>query len=73
MLKDQIVSPLPPFDYGVAVRWQDRGNVMRGSICGFRKPSDSASSKTVMALVELPSGEAVEIPLDELELLDHEQ
>jgi hypothetical protein len=77
MVADQVTGPYPPFDYGTPVRWRrGTGTVLEGSICGFREISDTRTAAvtglaegTVLALVEIRSGESVEIPLKELELL----
>lgn len=75
MAADQVTGPYPPFDYGTSVRWRrSMGTVLEGSICGFREIDDSQTAAltgfakgTVLALVEIQSGESVEIPLEELE------
>lgn len=75
MATDQVTGPYPPFDYGESVRWRrNAGTVLEGSICGFREITDARTAArtgfaigTVLALVEIQSGESVEIPLEELE------
>lgn len=75
MVADQVTGPYPPFDYGKPVRWQrSTGTILEGSICGFREIADARSAEltgfeigTVLALVEIQSGDSVEIPLEELE------
>lgn len=75
MAADQVIGPYPPFDYGTPVRWRrGMGAILEGSICGFRVIEDAQSAErsgfvkgTVLALVEIQSGESVEIPLEELE------
>lgn len=75
MAASKLVGPYPPFDYGTSVRWRrPAGTVMEGSVCGFREISDSQTAAatgfatgTVLALVEIRSGESLEIPLTELE------
>jgi hypothetical protein len=75
MATSKLVGPYPPFDYGTSVRWRrSAGTVLEGSVCGFREISDSQTAAatgfatgTVLALVEIHSGESLEIPLTELE------
>ena len=50
--------------------------IIEGSICGFREIGNGTAAKntefaagTVLVLVETQSGESVEIPIDELELI----
>jgi hypothetical protein len=77
MATNQVTGPYPPFEYGASVRWRrDAGKVLEGSICGFREIFDAAPAiatelpiGTVLVLVELQSGESVEIPISELELI----
>jgi hypothetical protein len=77
MAADQVMGPYPPFDYGASVRWRRPvGAVLEGSICGFREICDARTATktgfpqgTVLALVEIQSGESAEIPLAELELI----
>ena len=77
MAADQVSGPYPPFDYGTSVRWRrSNGVVLEGSICGFRQIGDTRTADraglatgTVLALVEIQSGESLEIPLEELELI----
>ncbi len=77
MATDQVTKSYCPFDYGVSVRWRrDAETILEGSICGFREICDSATAlKTdlpiglALVLVEFQSGESVEIPIDELELI----
>lgn len=66
-----------PFDYGSAVRWRRAGvPLLVGSICGFDVVASEERAKvlgvplgTVLALVEENSGGAVEVALEELELI----
>ena len=59
------------------MRWRrDAGAIIEGSICGFREIGNGTAAKntefaagTVLVLVETQSGESVEIPIDELELI----
>lgn len=75
MAADQVIGPYPPFDYGTAVRWRrSMGAILEGSICGFRQIDDRQVAErmglakgTVLALVEIRSGESVEVPLEQLE------
>lgn len=75
MAADQVTGPYLPFDYGTAVRWRrSMGSILEGSICGFREIDDTRTAErmgfaigTVLALVEIRSGESVEVPLEELE------
>lgn len=75
MATSKLVGPFPPFDYGTSVRWRrSAGTVLEGNICGFREISDvqiaaatGFAPGTVLALVEIHSGESLEIPLTELE------
>ena len=75
MAADQVTGPYPPFDYGTSVQWRrSMGAILEGSICGFREIDDARTAKrmgltigTVLALVEIRSGESVEVPLEELE------
>jgi hypothetical protein len=77
MAVDQVMGPYPPFDYGVSVRWRRASNpIIEGSICGFREIHDATLADktpfplgTILALVEIQSGESVEIPISELELI----
>lgn len=77
MAADQLTQPYPPFDFGATVRWRRvAGPMLEGSICGFREIGDAAAAAntgfpkgTVLALVEIGSGESLEIPLEELELI----
>lgn len=75
MASDRVTWPYPPFDFGTAVRWRrPAGPDLEGSICGFREIDNAKSAEqvglpqgTVLVLVELASGEATEVPLNELE------
>lgn len=75
MAPDQVSGPYPPFDYGTSVRWRrSAGTILEGSVCGFRQIADARTAATtglpegtVLALVEIGSGESVEVPLNELE------
>ncbi len=77
MAADQVTRPYPPFDYGASVRWRRAaGTILEGSICGFREICDAPTAArtgfaqgTVLALVEIETGESVEIPLGDLELI----
>ena len=75
MATSKLVGPYPPFDYGTSVRWRrSAGTVLEGSVCGFREIGDAQAAAetgfaagTVLALIEIHSGESLEIPLTELE------
>lgn len=77
MVAGKLSAMYEPFDYGKSVRWRRGGGTMlEGSICGFREVSSEQVAAatgfpvgTVLALVEIQSGESLEIPLRELELL----
>ncbi|MCD9008213.1 hypothetical protein LDO31_18645 [Luteimonas sp. XNQY3] len=75
MVADKLIEPYPPFDYGAAVQWRrSSGVVLVGSVCGFRRIEGAVAAAnigfpegTVLVLVEIESGESVEIPSVELE------
>lgn len=77
MAPDLLIRPYLPFDYGSNVRWRrPAGALLEGSICGFREITDERVAEaigfpvgTVLALVEIQSGDSAEIPLQELELI----
>jgi hypothetical protein len=77
MVAGTLTAMYEPFDYGKSVRWRRSGGTMlEGSICGFREIRNEQAAAatgyplgTVLALVEIHSGESLEIPLNELELL----
>jgi len=77
MATSELVGPYPPFDYGVSVRWRKAaGTILKSSICGFREIADAHVDRhtgfsvgTILALVEIHSGENLEIPLTELEVI----
>lgn len=78
MIPDKVIGPYPPFDYNSLVRWRQKsGSILEGSVCAFTEidtPEQAADRGlplgTVLALVEDASGEAIEIPLQELELIE---
>lgn len=72
----QVSDSFPPFEYGSAVQWRLAGSLLRGSICGFsfaETPERAAELGvplgTVVALIEEGSGAAIEVPIDQLELI----
>ena len=78
MVTDKIIQPYHPFNYGSYVCWhRTDGSILYGSICGFREIDNNQAvtftgydNGTKLAIVETSSGESIEVPLQQLELIE---
>jgi hypothetical protein len=79
MVADEQIEPPPPFQWGGYVRVRDTAtehySIIEGSVCGVRRVESVATATrfgtgigSSLLLVEGADGEAIEIPIEFLEV-----